>query len=58
MAVNWAVSIVLDTAVVNSDEQERIIREMLKIVRNNTKTVATATWSAGGTPNILATVTA
>ena len=58
MAVNWAVSIVLDTAVVDANEQERIIREILKITRNNTKAVVTNTWSTGGTPNILVTVTA
>jgi len=59
MAVDFSLRILVDSAV-SADEKARIVRELLSIVNNNTKTIAYATTHSGvsDTSNVVATVTA
>jgi len=60
MAVNWAVSVVLDTAVVTSDKvRSDLVRRILEACKASGQTTTTtfAPWVTGGTPNVLVTLT-
>ena len=60
MAVNFAISIVLDTAVVTSDEvRNDLLRRVLEACKASGQTTTTAmgTWVTGGTPTVKITLT-
>ena len=60
MAVNYAISVVLDTAVVTSDEvRNDLLRRILEACKATGQTTATThgTWVTGGTPTVLVTLT-
>ena len=59
MAVNFAISIVLDTAVVTSDEvRNDLLRRILEACKASGQTTTTtfADWITGGTPDVLITL--
>jgi len=60
MAVNFAICVVLDTAVVTSDEvRNDLIRRILEACKASGQTTSTAfgTWVTGGTPTVKITLT-
>ena len=60
MAVNWAISVVLDTAVVTSDEARNdLVRKIMEACKATGQTTTTAfgTWASGGTPTVKITLT-
>lgn len=60
MAVNYSISIKLDTAVVTSDEvRNDLLRKVLEACKASGKTTTTAfgTYASGGTPTVTITLT-
>ena len=60
MAVNFAISVVLDTAVVTSDEvRNDLVRRVLEACKATGQTTTTVfgTWASGGTPTVKITLT-
>jgi len=60
MAVNFAICVALDTAVVTSDEvRNDLLKRILEACKASGQTTTTAfgTWAAGGTPTVKITLT-
>ncbi len=58
MAIDRVFTIAIDSAVTDINVDERIMREILKIVRNDTKTIVVAVAGSLAEPTLLITVTA